>query len=107
MKVARTKSEPVNLWADNSFKNIYDSKKDITSSADVQFQAQPIEFKPHKPSIFDAVDKDMSVFIRAAGWNKVRGEFYLVFNSSPPHDVLFMVQYLKVEDKFLLFATSK
>ena len=38
-----------------SLDNIYDSKKDVTSSADVQFQAQPIEHKPYKQSIFDTV----------------------------------------------------
>ena len=77
-------------------------KKDITSSADVQFQAQPIEHKPHKQSIFETVDKDVSVFIRAAGWSKEKGNFYLVFSSSPPHDVLFMVNYLNVRGKWMM-----
>ena len=58
-----TESVPVSL------DNIYDSKKDITSSADVQIQAQPIEHKPYKQSIFDTKDKDFSVFIRVAGWS--------------------------------------
>ena len=44
-----TKSVPVSL------DNIYDSTKDVTSSADGQFQAQPIEHKPYKQSIFDTV----------------------------------------------------
>ena len=92
-----TKSVPVPL------DNIYDSKKDITSKADVQFQAQAIEHKPYKQSIFDPSDKDVSVFIRAAGWMmKEDGNFYLVFSSSPPHDVLLMVNYLKVKGKWLM-----
>ena len=91
-----TESVPVSL------DNIYDSKKDVTSSADVQFQAQPIEHKPYKQSIFDTVDKDVSVFIRVAGWSlNGIGNFCLVFNSSSPHDVLLVVHHFKIREKWL------
>ena len=89
-----TESVPVSL------DNIYDSKKDVTSSADVQFQAQPIEHRPYKQSIFDTVDEDVAVFIRATGWYmKGNGRLYLVFNSSPPYDILFMAHQFKATQK--------
>ena len=92
-----TESVPVPL--DNN----YESEKDVTSSADVQFQAQPIEHKPYKKSIFETVDKDVSIFIRAAGWiKKGNGNFYFVFEFSPPHEILFIVNYYKVKDKWLM-----
>ena len=78
-------------------------KKDITSSADVQIQAQPTEHKPYKQSIFDTVDKDVSVFIRATGWaTQADGNFHLVFDSSPPYEVLFMVHQIKETDKWVM-----
>ena len=95
--------QPITSSVTRLLHNIYDSKKDVTSLIDAQFQAQPIEHKPYKQSIFETFDNDVSLFIRAAGWIYGKdGCFYIIFNSLSPCDVVFMVHYFKVTNKWMM-----
>ena len=62
---------------------IYNTQKDIFSSTDVQIQALSIEHKPYKESVLESIDKDVSIFVRAAGFGMAStGCFYFAFSST-------------------------
>ena len=67
---------------------------------DVQLKAQPIEHKPYKESVLEFIDKDVSIFVRAAGLGMAStGCFYFAFSFTSPHNGLFIVQHIRISDK--------
>ena len=97
IQCARRSNPIAESLADQS-NSIYNPQTDPFSSANKQFQAQPLEHKPHRESIFDSTDdKNVSAFLRGAGWGmKGRGCFFLIFNASLPYDVWLIVQHYKI-----------
>ena len=64
------------------FNRIYNSQKIFLATV-AQFQAPPIEHKPYKESVLEFIDKDVSIFVRAAGWGMAStGCFYFAFSST-------------------------
>ena len=74
---------PIAETSTEHFNSIYSLQKDIFLLTDVQLKAQPIEHKPYKESVLEFIDKDVSIFVRAAGWGMAStGCFYFAFSST-------------------------